>query len=227
MTALPARARRAALAALLALLAGCGTAGDSPLGFALSGIVASLGGGGAKAAGEAALAAQLTPEALARATRPLLFAELPSRDARATFVIGGENRGHVTWLGADGIGLVLRGGVLTSTRGLGPDLLASDTAAAEAAIRRGEGSATRSHRYLGGENQVIARNFACGYISEGRATIEIVGTRHATRVVTERCAGGRTHFENRYWIGADGFVWQSTQWIGPEIGAVTLKQLVR
>lgn len=227
MTELSVRARRAALAALLVLLAGCGTATDAPLAVALSGIAASLGGDAAKEAGEAALARQLTPEALARATRPLLLAELPSRDARATFVIAGENRGHVTWLGADGIGLALRGGVLTSTRGLGADLLASDTAAAEAAIRRGAGSATRAHRYLGGENQVIARDFACNYVTEGRATIEIVGTSHATRVVAERCAGGGSRFENRYWIGADGFVWQSTQWIGPGIGGVTLKQLVR
>lgn len=227
MTALSALARCAALAALFALLAGCGTATDSPLATALSGIRASLGGNAAREAGEAALAAQLTPEALARATRPLLLAELPSRDARATFVIGGENRGHVTWIGADGIGLVLRGGVLTSTRGLGPDLLASDTAAALAAIRRGGGSATRAHRYLGGEHQVIGRDFACSYVSEGRAAIEIVGTRHVTRVVAEGCAGNGARFENRYWIGADGFVWQSTQWIGPEIGEVTLKQLVR
>lgn len=227
MTLLAARARRAALAALLAFLAGCGTANESPLGLAMTGIVASLGGKSAKEAGEAALARQLTPEALARATRPLLLAELPSRDARATFVIGGENRGYVTWLGADGIGLVLRAGVLTSTRGLGADLLASGTAEAESAIHRGAGSATRAHRYLGGENQVVARQFECSYASEGRTVIEIVGTRHPTRVVAERCAGSGTRFENRYWIAADGFVWQSTQWVGPEIGSVTLKQLVR
>lgn len=214
------------VAALVALLAGCGNGGDSPLGLALSGVVSSLGQGSARAKTDAALARQLTPEVLARAKRPLMLAELPSRDARATFVIGGENRGHVTWLGADGIGLILRGGLLTATRGLGEDLLASETGAAEAAVRRGSGSATRGHRSLGGENQVIARNFACTYASEGREVIEIVGTRRDTRRVAERCAGDGIRFANRYWIGGDGLVWKSVQWIGPAVGSVTLTRLV-
>lgn len=219
--------RARALATTLALLlSACGTGGESPFALALTGMAASLGQSSAKARGEAALARQLTPAALARATRPLLLAELPSREARATFVIGGENRDHITWLGADGVGLVLKGGVLTATRGLGQDLLASDTVAAEAAIHRGSGDAIRGHRYLDGENRVVARSFRCAYLTEARQAIDIVGTTRATRLVSESCTAGGAAFKNRYWIGGDGTVWKSEQWIGPALGTITLTRLV-
>ena len=61
--------RARALATTLALLlSACGTGGESPFALALTGMAASLGQSSAKARGEAALARQLTPAALARAT---------------------------------------------------------------------------------------------------------------------------------------------------------------
>ncbi len=225
------RSRTLGALAVAFFVAACGSAGERPL----SSVTRTLAGGISAAiqgddtgGGDAALEAQLTRAALDKATRPLLLAELPSRDARATFVIGGQNRAHVTWVGADGIGLILKNGILTGTRGLGADLMTADIATPEAAIRRGGGTATRVHRYLDGENQIVALPVTCTYASAGATRLVIVERAFPTRQVVENCTSGSHNFENRYWIDTrDGWIWKSQQWIGPELETVTLTHLVR
>lgn len=220
--------RRALLAILsLAALAACGSAQDGALVTLGRGLAAGAAARGGDA-GDAAVERQLTREALDAATQPLLLAELPSREARATLVIAGQNRSHVTWFAADGIGLTLKDGLLTGTRGLGGDLMTADVSGAEAALRAGAGSAVRVHRYLDGENRVVPIRFDCRYAGAGRKEIEIVGRRFATREVAETCVAGARSFENRYWFGlSDGFLWKSRQWVGPGAGPIDLTRLVR
>jgi len=137
----------------------------------------------------------------------------------------------VVWRTEDNITLSLRNGVLIATRGLGDDLLSSDVA-----IRAGApgpaGSGARRWQILALDNKAVNLSGACELRDLGPETIEIVGARHPTRHLQERCevAGpdGRPggSIVNDYWIDSRrGLVWQSRQWVSPEVGYLRLRRL--
>ncbi len=167
----------------------------------------------------------LTREAIDKAGTPILFAGLDSRKAYATLSPFGENRGVVTWISSDGITLSYRNGLLTATRGLGPDLMAADTREALVAIRSGAGTSVRVYDYLDGEDQPIRRSFICKANSAGREDIEIYGLKLHLRKVTEDCSNPDYKIRNIYWISNQSRIWQSKQWVGPDIGYVFSQQL--
>lgn len=213
------------LAPALLALAGCGSdRGDSIAGVALAGLQGLV----TPAAPAPDIRAGLTREALDQLGQPLLYAELPARKARAGLLLAARNGPHATWVTADGISLSFRHGVLNASRGLGGDLMAADLDEPLAMIRGGgSGRGVRIHAYLDGENQTYTRAFTCDYRQAGRQTIELVGARHATRLVRETCRATDLEFANLYWVGDDGTVWKSRQWIGPEAGYVLTERLVR
>lgn len=219
--------RAAGALVALALLAACGTARDEALPKLITGL-ASRANDGAPATADQ-VRAQITPEFLAQVTQPLLMAEIPSRDALATLVPIGVNGSWQSWASPDGVGLTLSRGILGATRGLGYDLLGADLTGVSGAIAAGQGTATRVHSFLDGENQVDQRIWTCRYVAEGRETITLTGgAQHATTRVQETCTpnGAGTGFENTYWRGTgDGVIRQSRQWAGPQSGYVLLQQL--
>lgn len=219
------RSVSAVVASACLALSACGTGQDSPFSALALSLGSSLKGG--KSA-NATVERQLNRSVLDRIKNPFLLAELPARNTKATLAIAGQNNGHISWLGGDGVGVVFRGPFVTRTQGLGADLLTLESGGGEAALRRGAGSATRVHRYLDGENKVFARRFSCSYTTEGREVIEIVGRAYSTRRVVEKCSGEGLSFENRYWLGVgDGFTWQSEQWVSPSVGHIVTTRLVR
>ncbi|MHC0052487.1 YjbF family lipoprotein [Actibacterium sp. D379-3] len=214
------------LAVLLGLMAGCGTTRDEPLAVILGQLTA-----GRDAAADPR--AMITPEFLAGIDRPLLWAEIPTRDAVATLVILGRNGDWRSWVSGDGVGLNLYRGILGGTRGLGQDLMIADVSQVVPAVRRGSGSARRDHRYLDGENHEIRQTYTCRYVTQGSESIVLTGgAGHATRRIRETCTpdaggAGMPGFENLYWIGtADGQIWKSRQWVGPQIGEISLEHLL-
>jgi hypothetical protein len=138
----------------------------------------------------------------------------------------------VVWRTEDNITLALRGGVLVATRGLGGDLLSSDVRVRDRAPGPAGGGARRQQiRAL--DNKEVALALACELTDLGPRTIEIVGARHATRHLRERCeASAGTEgisggvIVNEYWIDSRrNLVWQSRQWVGPEVGYLRLRRL--
>lgn len=150
-----------------------------------------------------------------------LYVSARRRDARPGEI--------VVWRTEDNVTLALRGGVLVATRGLGDDLLSG-----EVAIRPGApgpaGSGLRRMRNRADDNKVANLTLACELTDTGAQTIEIVGARHTTRHLVERCEGGGGTVVNEYWVGSHagsraGLVWQSRQWAGPGIGYLSLRRL--
>ncbi len=160
---------------------------------------------------------------------PVLLAEVEARGTAATLSQVARNGDYISWMSGDGVGLNFLGDLLSSTRGLGADLMASDlTGVARALAQPGSSEVVRVHHLLDGQGHDVAQSFTCSYAETGRETIEIVGARHATRHVVERCAGAAGRFENHYWIGtADGAIWKSRQWVSAAVGSVILQHLVR
>jgi hypothetical protein len=158
--------------------------------------------------------------------RPLLRAYLASRDADALLFQVGSNGPVATWATVDARTFSLRDGLLVQTRGLGGDLMSSRLPPA-AAIRRGQGSVTRLHSYLGPNDQTVLVEFACSLSDRGAERVTVAQLTYATRRVAEACAGPGLVFENLYWIEADGTIRQSEQWIGPALGPVAFFDLRR
>ena len=169
----------------------------------------------------------LTRQAIDKAGMPILFVGIENRNAYATLSPFGENRGVVTWVSSDGITLNYRGGLLVATRGLGQDLMAADTREALVAIRSGAGKSVRIYDYLDGEDQPVRRSFVCKVDSPGRETIEIFGIKLTLRKVIEECNNPEYRIENTYWISGQHRIWQSNQWVGPDVGYVFSQQLSR
>jgi group 4 capsule polysaccharide lipoprotein GfcB/YjbF len=131
----------------------------------------------------------------------------------------------VVWRTEDNITLALRSGVLIATRGMGGDLLSSDVAIREAqAGPAGSGARRQQVRAL--DNKALTLSLACEVTDMGPETIEIVGARHATRRIVENCEGAGGSIVNEYWIDSRrNLVWQSRQWVSPEVGYLRLRRL--
>lgn len=174
----------------------------------------------------------LTRAALDTVGKPVLEATLERSGRFAYLFIDAERRdahpGKITvWRTEDQITLALRAGVLVATRGLGGDLLSSHVA-----IRADRpGPATGGHRVAvvrTGNQKTLRIDFSCDLADLGPASVKIVEHVHTTRHLRETCTTETGRIVNEYWIDiAQGLVWQSRQWAGPEIGYVTLRRLIK
>jgi hypothetical protein len=147
-----------------------------------------------------------------KSTAPIIMVTLPQRNAAASLTSAADNRGTVTWLDATGIAVALRGGAVTSTRGLGHDLMAADVSGTLSALRGGAQSYSRRQRYLDGEGQSVDVTLQC--------TASLGGGE-----MWETCtAADGLSVTNTYQVRG-GAVASSRQWIGPEIGYASIVRL--
>lgn len=164
-------------------------------------------------------------------TTPLLLAEIPQRDAQATLIPWGENGAVTTWRTADVVSLSFVHGVVTGTRGLGDDLMSADVtgtlAALAAAASQPAGPYPRYHSYLDGQVQTVFRSYLCDMQPAVAERIEIFGQSHDVLRRQETCNTVGETAQNTYWIGEDGYIWQSRQWLGSSLGYLATETLVR
>lgn len=167
----------------------------------------------------------LTPEVLASIDGPLLLVEIPDRDAEAGLQPIGLRNGHRLWRTGDGITMSFREGVLSSTRGLGTDLMSTDLDEVVRALRNRSGEAVRLHQYLDGEERIETRAFVCDYENLGRGRIETLRGAVNALHIQETCVTSDRSIQNDYWRSDDGVMRKSRQWVGPFIGYLTVEQI--
>lgn len=170
----------------------------------------------------------LDPALIAGRSDPMMGAVLPSIEAVAGLVPGGESGGHAQWRTADNVAIMLTGGgIVSSTRGLGADLHASDVAQTTALVADGRaGQAERLHVYMDGAYARSELRFTCTVQPQGAETLVLNGRSRPVVRIDEACAGGGVTFTNVYWRDARGpLVRQSSQWLGPELGVIHLQRL--
>ena len=203
----------------LALLAGCGSDLNMVRYFAdLGAEVADLGKPQQDVRG------QITPQMVAAAGRPVLFATLPQRGTQVVFVEDTRNGDSTSWLSPSNEAIVLQDGVLIATRAAGGDLISADVRDVRAALAGASGPAERIHRYLDGENHLVVHAYICDYSRAPDVAAAYFGQLEVTRV-DERCTGPQESFENRYWIAGSGDIVRSEQWVGPAVGHLTYERL--
>lgn len=158
---------------------------------------------------------------------PVSVVILTDRGQNSGLVPIAENRGVVTWLAVDGSTVSTRDGLIIATRGLGGDLLAADVSQTRAHLQaRRPGRVERFHTSLTGDIQADTRAFVCDITDGGPGVLELPDGDRAIRLMLEDCYGAQAAFLNLYWIAdSDGTILHSSQWLGPTIGNVTMRQL--
>ncbi len=223
--------------ALALLLAACSggapseAVGTQPQFAGLDRALAGAVGGIPAAARPSAEPALVIIDGPGAASGSLLAVEIPARGASARLTPSGRNGAVTTWRSVDAVSLSLRApGVLVATRGLGEDLMIADANATAAALARATpGSVARRHRRLDGDLALGSEAYACSLALVGPERIEIAGRLRHTLRFEERCAGasgenGQVGFTNLYWRdAARPVLWQSVQWVGPELGHIRLR----
>lgn len=137
-----------------------------------------------------------------------------------------DQPGKITiWRTYDNVTLAMRNGMLIAVRGLGGGIVSSTVLARGNTL--GPAYDGEHVQYIQGlDNKQVRLSMVCDVVQIGPETIEIVEHRHATRHVQERCQGGGGTVVNDFWIDSRaGFVRQSRQWAGPEIGYLRIRRL--
>lgn len=207
--------------ALAAVVAGCSSrnggadeaeGAGSPFGIAR----AALGQVVAQRRTQAAPAPARSPQdmaaaALAANPGPLIMVGLEQAGTTQVMAMTGQNGGMRTFMTPNEQALILRGFMLTGTRGLGRDLSVAEASASAALIQAGRpGTARRVMRYYSGDGLERPIDFTCQ-----------VGPGPKAGVMVEDCQGHGLSFQNSYLPSAG----VSRQWIGPGLGYATIQVL--
>lgn len=222
------------MAAMLSLSA-CGTQnpeGESTifgqLRQAAAPVAARVTGGGEAQPQQAAplSAEEMAARALAANPAPLILVTLESTGATQVMAMVGENGGMRTYMTPNEQALILRGGMLTGTKGLGHDLSVAEATNSAALIRsRRAGQSTRINRYLGGDSVERPLNLNCTVALGQGQSFSFAGTGWNATQVVESCQGGGVEVQNSYLVTASGQIPISRQWISPELGYVTIQTI--
>lgn len=211
----------------LAVLVACGNdkGEPSPMG--------TIVGGAAKATlakvrgkrGPAAVAAAPTTRAdLERFGIPILRAVIKSRGADALVTISDSKGDFVTWATTDGTTFTLRNGVMSQTRGLGPDLM-SAAVPSVADLSRVGGTHRRSYFFLAEDDRSVRRDYDCTVAAVGRETIEIFARSHSALHFKEECIRPEGKITNDFWLeGAT--IRKSRQWTSPGTGYIEFEKVI-
>lgn len=206
----------AAALALVALAAGCSssnTADEGPSALSIArGAVGQVMASGRKAAPAAPANPQaMAAEALSVNPGPLILVGLEQMGTTQVLAMTGENAGMRTFMTKNEQALILRGFMLTGTRGLGHDLSVAEAADSAALIAAGRSGTTRRvMRFYSGDGLERPIDFTCQ-----------IGPGPKPGVMVEDCSGHGLKFQNSYLPGAG----VSRQWAGPGLGYVTIQVL--
>lgn len=197
---------------LLAILFACGNRSDN----LLLDVTKELANSAAKEKAPAPSMAQQRAALVERArkagnSQPILLVELPQAGAVASLSIVGQNNGAISWIDPTGVSVVTRRGVVIATRGLGFDLMSSDTRGTMNALRGGASGYSRFHRYLNGEGLPQDITFSCSAARGGGQ-------------ISETCTNPDGSFTNSYQLRGSEVV-QSRQWLGRQIGYASITRL--
>lgn len=205
-------------ASLLAGLAACGN--DTEGGGGPLGILAQTAGqvvAERRAPDQPVVPARSAQDAAAEALRvnpgPLIQAGFEGLGRTQIMAMTGQNGAMRTYMTPAEESLILRGGMLVGTRGLGHDLSVAEPGTESLIRSGGSGSGTRTMRYFAGDGLERPLQFSC-----------TVGAGPAPGVTVEDCTGHGTRFQNSYMVQG-GQIAVSRQWIGPNLGYVTIQTL--
>jgi hypothetical protein len=217
-----------ALAALTAL-SGCGTGGNPIFDAAMQEVSAYLPGRGEPE--PAAPARRLTRADLDASNTAAIWARLESDPTPTLMYAVAANGGYVSFMSTFRQTVVLRGSLVTGTRGLGTDLMSAWSRGLDPVMQatppaRWPAGVERSYEFPAEGPIGRVETFDCRF-ERGRATeMTILDVRHRGVEFSEICTGPSGGFENLHFADAStGFVWRSLQWTGPTMELLDVQVL--
>ena len=172
------------------------------------------------------------PELTRAQLNEIPFATIALRlgDGPRTFLVPlADNGGYLNYLGAGGRGLVMLEGAVAGTQSLGQDLQAgryqpNDPVAHPTPVAGWPGRVWRDYQFAQRSGAEYSITLACVFERLVRETIEIVEIDFEVVRISEVCTNARRQVINTYWVEAEtGFIWKSTQWLGPHLEPVTIE----
>lgn len=168
----------------------------------------------------------LVSEALTATDGKVMIAILETRNVVAIMGVAETNHGYETWEAADRRSLILKGGVLTASRGLGDDLMSSSSDGSIAMIRsRQEGHTTRSYNFLTGMGQISNLEVQCEIIKGSNDHVAAGEIDSDATTFAEICVADPLKIQNLYWVDSKGNIIKSRQWLSSEVGYVLFQHL--
>lgn len=214
-----------ALACIAALaVSGCSNTGE---GFDLRQSMKNLFNRGAA---EQPSAVKVDINTILKRTAPQSLIQVASkkRGSSALMLEIESNRGYRTYSTASKQTFTLRNGLVTSTRGMGDDLMASINGDSLSLIRaRRTGSGQRVMEHLDGAGDTVRLQFTCETYVTGSGRVKRGAVNAITTELTENCVAGRHKFTNVYQVDGTGMILESQQWISPSAGYVLIRVLRR
>lgn len=141
--------------------------------------------------------------------------------ARAFVIPVADNGGYLVYMDQLRRSVVLRGGLLTATHGLGYNLSAikhqaDDPIAYRTPMANWPGTVVRNYQFHLSGREDYEITLTCTLQPVARETVTIVELTFSLMRVEERCVNSARVVENTYWAEPDsGFIWKSRQWVGP------------
>lgn len=214
------------VSALTLALAACGNTPDQ------GSVLKAITGGTLKKSNNAAVmpsAEDLSRNislALSNTDKRLAIAVVENHNSFTFLTEVATNGAFSTWGSPDRRTLTEQRGIITSSRGLGADLMSADVGPSVSLIlSRTSGSSNRAHIYLDGENQEQLFQFNCSLQAQGTEGLKIGEISSTVTVIAEICTGAGVSFENMYKVTPAGRIVQSRQWLGPLNGYITVQKL--
>lgn len=223
----------AIIASVAALtIAGCGSeTAETPVQDSLIDAIRSIGKKPDTAANRRKVEALTREELTGIGTNPTILVDVEVSDAYGSLFQISQNGEHAVFMTVDQITITFSKGLLTATRGLGPDLYVADVSETRAAIQSsasGVVATTRIHKVLSGDDQVIATQYDCSLADHGIEQIVSVHKAFRLRRYVETCRfESEEVFTNTYWVDpATRVMWKSRQWISPKGGYLGVDVLI-
>ena len=167
-------------------------------------------------------------ERIDAAKTPVLFVELVSGQNGTLVPYPGQGVGQ-TWLGADGATVTLDRGVLKASRGMGDDLMGSNSSMpAWSKINRKTETYTRELIHITGNNKIAKRVFSCHVEkTSGEKLLKIWDVNFKVIRFEEHCSNDQLAFKNIYHVDNQEIVRRSLQYHSLTHGSVLLERLDR
>ena len=120
--------------------------------------------------------------------------------------------------------ITMNGFVVSKTNGINIELLSAEVPKESPLLNKIEPrfwplKGNRKYSFLTHLNQITNYSFSCEFKLFEKEKITIVEIDYNLVKITENCIGDQDSFENFYWVGDDGFVWKTKQWLRDEIYA--------
>lgn len=165
-------------------------------------------------------------QVLATKSGPLALVTVETRKASALVIQIGQNGRYRTYATEQRQTLTFRGGMITSTRGLGGDLMSSEeTALLSLVSRKSNGAAPYTMRFLTGEGVTATLQYNCTVSPGGTAPVSLGAINTVARQMTADCTGSDGSFRNTYLVDGAGDIISTRQWLGAFTGYVAAQQL--